>query len=146
MLTDAATGRCTNLDKAFNETAVKLATKPKSPHLARINCDNEPVLCNSWMASAGGIWSFHMLPKPAPINAYWKSLNLSSVTADTIVDLQAKPVEEEFRLIEGWFHPFNGPLADNNLAVPFGYALWALNAVPSWAMMLIISFFSRSFM
>ncbi|KAK1754614.1 hypothetical protein QBC47DRAFT_384434 [Echria macrotheca] len=139
-------GRCVQLETAFNETAVKFANIPKSPHLARLNCEDETILCNSWSASAGAIWVFDILPAPAPVDVYWKPLNLSSVTTQTILDLQAKPVKDNFRLIDSYWHPYNGPLAKYNLAVPLGYFLWALNIVPSWAMMLIVSFFSRSMM
>lgn len=104
------------------------------------------MLCNSWSATAGAIWVFEMLPEPAPIDVYWKPLNLSSVTSQTLLDLYSKPTREDFRLIDGYFHPFNGVLAANGLAVPVGYILYGLTAIPSWAMMLLVSFFSRSMM
>lgn len=137
-------GHCGKLDTAFTESAVKLATQAKSPHLARLDCEEEQVLCNSWSASAGSIWVFEMLPAPAPIDVYWKPLNLSTVTTQTILDLQAKPVKENFRLIDSYFHPFDGVLAEYRVAVPIGYVLWAFNVIPSWAMMLLVSFLSRS--
>ena len=140
-------GRCAGLERAFNQSAVQFASIPNSPHLARIDCDEQPVLCNSWSASTGAIWVFQVLPKPAPIDVYWKPMNLSSVTTQTILDLHAQPVDKGFRFIEpGFFHPFNGPLADYGLTVPVGYVLWALNAIPSWAFMLVVSFASRSYM
>jgi len=147
-------GRCHTLDKAFNESAVKLASIPNSPHLARLDCDEQPVLCNSWSASTGALWVFQVSPKPAPVDVYWKPMNLTSVTTQTILDLQAQPLDKSlpteeggFRFIEpNFFHPFHGMIADNGLTVPVGYILWGLNAVPSWAMMLFISFFSRSYM
>ena len=139
-------GHCGKLETAFNESAVKFATQSKSPHLGRLDCEAEPVLCTSWSASAGALWVFEMLPSPAPIDVYWKPLNLSTVTTQTVLDLQAKPPKENFHLIQGYFHPFDGTLAKYNLAVPIGYVLWALGAVPSWAMMVFVSFISRSFM
>jgi hypothetical protein len=78
---------------------------------------------------------------------YWKPVNLTSVTTQTILDLQAQPVDKAFRYIEpNFFHPFHGIIADYGLTIPVGYVLWALNAIPSWAMMLFVSFFSRSYM
>ncbi|KAL2260989.1 hypothetical protein VTK26DRAFT_4835 [Humicola hyalothermophila] len=47
---------------------------------------------------------------------------------------------------DGWLHPFDGKLARYGLNVPLGYAVWALNSIPSWAMMLAISFISRTMM
>ncbi|KAK0639363.1 hypothetical protein B0T16DRAFT_242775 [Cercophora newfieldiana] len=139
-------GHCTKLDAAFKESAVKFATQSKSPHLARLDCEDQQVLCNSWGASAGSLWVFEMLPTPAPIDVYWKPLNLSTVSTQTILDLQAKPVKENFRFVESYFHPFDGILAQYNLAVPIGYILYGFNVIPSWAFMLIVSFLSRSVM
>jgi hypothetical protein len=139
-------GHCGKLDAAFKESAAKFATQSNTPHLARLDCEDQQPLCNSWGASAGSLWVFEMLPQPAPIDVYWKPLNLSTVSTQTILDLQAKPVKESFRLVESYFHPFNGVLADYGLAVPIGYILYFFNIVPSWAFMLIVSFLSRSVM
>jgi hypothetical protein len=87
------------------------------------------------------------LPPPAPIDVYWKPLNLSTTTSQTFLDLyNTKDYKNELRLIDSYFHPFDGVLAKNSLAVPIGYALWALNVIPSWGMMLIVSFLSRTMM
>lgn len=140
-------GHCDKVEQAWNETVVKLGAMPNSPHLGYLDCDNEPVLCNAWSASTGALWIFDMVPKPADIDVYWKPLNLSSTTSQDILDLHAAG-KEKFRLItsDAYFHPFNGFLAKNNLAVPLAYAIWALNVIPSWATMLIVSFVSRSMM
>ncbi len=76
-------------------------------------------------------------------------MNLTTVTSQNFVDLLANPAKgtkQGFRVIDSYFHPFNGPLAQYGVAVPLAYFLWALNAVPSWAMMIFVSFFSRHFM
>lgn len=139
-------GHCHKVESAFNESAAKFATLPKAPHLAYVNCDDEPVLCNSWSASTGALWVFEMLPAPAPIDIYRKRLNLTLTTPQTYLDLYAQDSKEDFRLYDGWFHPFDGPVAKNGLAVPAGYFFWIFNAIPSWAMMLGISFLSRTMM
>ncbi|KAL1883071.1 hypothetical protein VTK73DRAFT_9997 [Phialemonium thermophilum] len=139
-------GHCTKLEAAFDEAAQKFATFSKSPHTGLVNCDDQPVLCNSWAANVGTVWVFEMLPPPAPVNIYRRRFNMSSTTADDFVDLYAQDVKKEFYPYTGYFHPFDGPLAKNGLAVPIGYVLWAFNAIPSWAMMLGISFLSRSMM
>lgn len=88
-----------------------------------------------------------MLPEPAPIDIYIKRLNLTTTTPDTIVDLfQKRADKSEFKKKDGYFHPFNGELAQYGVAVPVAYLLWGLGVVPSWAMMLGISFFSRTVM
>lgn len=116
--------------------------------MAILNCDDQPVLCNSWSASAGVLWLIEMLPRPAPVDIYLKRLNLTSTTSKTLLDIQASENKEAlgFSLHDGYFHPFDGVLAQNGLALPLGYFFWILNVVPSWAMMLGISFLSRSIM
>ncbi|KAK3315370.1 hypothetical protein B0H66DRAFT_343106 [Apodospora peruviana] len=140
-------GHCLKVETAFNETAAKFAVLPKSPHVASLNCDDQPVLCNAWSASTGALWIFDVLPEPAPTDIYWRRLNLTTTTSKDIVDLYTKgDKKEDFKLVEGYFHPINGQLAQYGLAVPLGYFFWALNAIPSWGMMLIVSFLSRSMM
>jgi len=146
-------GHCGPVEKAFNETVAQFALLPttKTPHVAVLNCDDEPVLCNSWSASTGNLWVFDILaPPPAPVDVYWRRLNLTTTTAETLLDIYNKDDNRAtaLRLLDpaGYFHPFHGKLAQYGLAVPFGYALWAINAVPSWAMMLFVSFASRSMM
>jgi len=134
------------VEAAFNESAAKFATLPKAPHMAYVNCEDQAILCNSWSASPGSLWIFEMLPPPAKINLYQRRLNLTTTTSETLLDLHSQESKEGFRLYEGYFHPIDGVLATRGLAVPIGYALWALNIVPSWLMMLVISFVSRSMM
>lgn len=143
---NSSPGHCGNLDKAFYASAAKFALLPKAPHLGYINCDEQPVLCNAWSASAGTIWSFDMLPPPAPVEIYRKRMNLTSTTDQTFVDLYNKGNKEGWTLHDGYFHPFDGPLAKNGVLIPLGYLFYALNVIPSWAMMLLVSFFSRRMM
>ncbi len=87
-----------------------------------------------------------MLPPPAKIDVYVKRLNLTTTTAKTLQDLHAQGSKDSFYHHDGYFHPFDGPLATRGLAVPIGYVLYFFNVVPSWAMMLVVSFISRSMM
>lgn len=140
-------GHCLKIEAAFNESATKFAELPQSPHLGFINCDDEPVLCNVWSAGAGNLWVFQMLPPPAPVDIYYKRLNFTTTTSQDIVDSYTGKAEDaKFLKNEGYFHPFDGPLARYGLAVPLAYFFWALNQIPSWAMMLVVSFVSRSMM
>lgn len=113
--------------------------------MAILNCEDQPVLCNSWSAGAGYIWAFDMVPEPAPVDVYKRRLNMTSTTSDDLVTLHSTG-KKSFELIDSWFHPFNGKLAEFNLAVPVGYALWAFSLIPNWAFMLIVSMASRTFM
>jgi len=139
-------GHCEKIEKAFNASAARFALLPKAPHMAIINCDDQPVLCNSWSASSGTLWSIDMVPPPAPVEIYRTRLNLTSTTDQTYVDLYKNGVQDGWTHHDGYFHPFNGPLAKNGLAVPLGYFFYIFNAIPSWVMMLGVSFLSRSMM
>ena len=111
-----------------------------------LNCDDEGILCNTWAASAATLWVFEMLPPPAKIDVYLKRLNVTTTTSKDLLELYAQENKEDFKLHDGYFHPFDGPLAANGLALPIGYFLYYFNMVPSWAVMLIVSFVSRSMM
>jgi len=114
--------------------------------MALLNCEDHPILCNSWSAGTGSLWVFEMLPPPSKIDIHVKRLNLTTTTSKTLLDLYAKDSKEDFHLHEGFFHPFDGPLAKYGLSVPVGSVLYFFNVVPSWAMMLVVSFISRSMM
>ncbi|KAI1802582.1 hypothetical protein F4811DRAFT_389699 [Daldinia bambusicola] len=139
-------GHCGRIEAAFNETAGKWALTPGSPHTALLNCEDQPVLCNSWSAPVGALWIFEVLPEPAPVNIWTKRFNMTTVTSDDIVELQAEGYKSSAHLHDGFFHPFNGPLAKNGLAVAAGWVLWAFSLLPSWAFMILVSIFSRSMM
>ncbi|KAI0203128.1 hypothetical protein F4808DRAFT_467750 [Astrocystis sublimbata] len=139
-------GHCGQVDAAFNETAGKFALEPNTPHMAILNCDHQPVLCNAWSAPVGALWVFEMLPEPAPINIWTKRLNLTTTTSEDLVQLQKDGYKTAAKELDGIFHPFKGPLAQNGLSIPAGYVLWAFGLLPSWAFMLFISLFSRRMM
>lgn len=142
-------GMCGEADKAWNESVALLSAQLHPPHLGSINCDEQPVLCNSWAAGNPSI--YHIL-LPAPVEDQSKpattirifGLNRTSVSPTEIAKIHTS--YEETEPYEGVFHPFDGVLAQNGLAVPLGYFLWAFALIPSWAFMLGISFFSRTIM
>ncbi|KOS22153.1 hypothetical protein ESCO_002203 [Escovopsis weberi] len=138
-------GHCGRFEEAFNETAAKFAELDDAPRMAVLNCDDQPILCNSWTATAGNIWAFQMLPAPAPVDVYKKKFNLTSVTADDLAKLQAGD-KTPFALVDSWFHPINGKATELGLSVPFAYIVWTFNLVPQWALMLVVSLVSRTMM
>ena len=139
-------GRCENVEKAYNETAILFAANPTAPHLAYLDCENQPVLCNSWSAGAPALWIMNVAAKPAPVDIRILSLNTTTTNVKTFTDLHSTRSWKEESLYEGYFHPFDGQLAQFGLAVPLGYVFWVFNVVPSWIFMIAISFLSRSFM
>ena len=114
--------------------------------MAVLNCDKQPVLCNAWSAGTGVVWVFDMLPAPAAIDVYKHRFNLTTVTSDELVKLEADDIRETAIKVDGYFHPFNGQVAEMGLAIPFGYAVWAFGLVPNWLFMLLVSFGSRTMM
>lgn len=117
-------GRCLQVESAFNDSAVKFASISKPPHLAYLNCDDQPVLCNSWSASTASLWVFEILPRPAPVDIYLKRLNLTTTTAQTFVDYHAAGNKDNFKLHDGYFHPYDGPFAQFGLSTGIGYFFW----------------------
>jgi len=139
-------GHCGVVETAFNETAALFAANPAAPHLGYINCDNQPVLCNSWAAGPPNLWVMHVPPKPAPVDVRLINLNTTTTTVKTFTDIHAKKTWEKKTPYTGYFHPFDGQLAQYHLAVPLGYALWVMAVIPSWMFMIFVSFISRNIM
>lgn len=137
-------GHCNKLETAFNESARQLAPLPDAPHVGLLNCDDQPILCNSWSTGPGSLWIFDMLPPPAEINIYKKRVNLTTASPEDFLALKGD--HSSLPVHESWFHPYNGQGAKLGLTVPFGYFTWAFALIPSWLFMLVISFFSRSMM
>lgn len=140
-------GHCGRVEAAFNQSAPQIAALPDAPHIGYLDCDHQPILCNSWSAGAGSIWLVEVLPEPAPVDIYVKRMNLSTATPEAFVDAyKTRGDKTQFKKKDGYFHPFDGELAQYGVAVPVAYVLWGLSVVPSWAMMLGVSFLSRTMM
>jgi len=139
-------GHCGQVETAFNETAALFAANPTAPHLAYLNCENQPVLCNSWAAGPPNLWVLEVLPKPAPVDIRYLNLNTTTTTVKTFTELHSSKKWKSRPLYEGYFHPFDGQLAQLYLAVPLGYILWAFAIIPSWMFMIGVSFISRNIM
>ncbi|KAL2265737.1 hypothetical protein VTJ83DRAFT_6837 [Remersonia thermophila] len=165
-------GKCDRIDGAWNASALAFASLPSasSLHLGYVNCDDERVLCNYWSAATGVLWLLDIPgPAPAPVEIRMRRMNTTTVTTEDIVEaykeaINPPPVEEEAQEAtgeegqaakkgawhryspDGYFHPFDGKLAKAGLLLPLAYFFWAINAIPQWGLMLILSFFSRSMM
>lgn len=139
-------GMCGPVETAFNETAALWSVDPTAPNLAYLNCDSQPVLCNSWAAGPPSLYVMEMTAAPAPVDVRSRRLNATTTDVKFFTDLHASKAWKDQTPNEGYFHPFDGPLAHYGLAVPLGYVFWFFNVVPSWLFMIAISFFSRNMM
>lgn len=138
-------GLCGQVERSFNETAALWSANPTAPHLAYLNCENQPVLCNAWGAGPPSLWIMEVAALGNPVDVRVKGLNSTSTDVKTFTNLHATSDWKSLKLHDGYFHPFDGPLAQYGLAVPLGYLFWFFNIVPSWLFMILISFASRSF-
>lgn len=139
-------GQCGQIETAFNETAALWSFNPTAPNLAYLNCENQPVLCNSWGAGPPSLWIMEVSAPPAPVDVRVQRLNSTTTDVKTFTDLHATKEWKALKLHDGYFQPFDGPLAQYGVAIPLGYVFWFFNIVPSWLFMVMISFLSRSFM
>ena len=147
-------GLCDRLEKAWNHSVAHLSTSTSAPSLAYINCDVESVLCAIWAAGPPAIW---YIQRPfvgqsagqsvAATDIHIVPLNHTTVTESDIVKIYTEETWRERPLYEGAFHPFDGWLAKaGGLNVPIGMILFGFGLVPSWAIMIGVSFASRSLM
>ena len=144
-------GQCVKLEKEWNETASLLAADPTAPLLGYINCDAEGVLCATWQAQPPTIWHIQRpiaaADQSTPASTvYVNYLNTTESTAGDMVALHTGKKYEDGVLNEGWFQPFDGPIAQYGLSKAVGYVFYAFGLLPSWAFMLVISMVSRTIM
>ena len=161
-----AGGRCDGLERVWNETAATLAVLPASsdvpslPHLGLVDCDADGVLCTTWFAGPPALWHVVLPPRetvtedgrpqsPARRDPVARiiGVNASTVTVKGLVDVhRARRFEEQKPLGGRWTDPFAGPLARYGVLVPVGYMFFALSKVPSWMVMVVMSFGTRMLM
>lgn len=127
-----------------------LAAGRNSPNLGQVDCESEPILCNSWAAGPPTI--LHVLI-PAPLadqstpatTVRFINLNRTSTTAADIAKIHFEEKYKDVEPYEGLFHPFDGQLIKFGVAVPVAYVIWAFSKMPSWLPMIAISMLSRTF-
>ncbi|EEH40624.2 hypothetical protein PAAG_02600 [Paracoccidioides lutzii Pb01] len=144
-------GRCAKANKAWEDSIPLLSADASSPSLAKVNCESEGILCSIWSASPPSIWYWQVpsrqlgQPKPAtPIHVV--RLNATTVDAETIYKIHSEKTWKKNGPYNSIFHPVDGTLAQYGLNVPLGYVLFGLGMVPSWLLMVVISFASRTLM
>lgn len=144
-------GLCAHAETEFNKSVALISAASNPPHLGLLNCEAEPVLCNAWAVGPPSVL-YMQLPQPLAdqskpaTTVYNIPLNRTSVTAAEIAALHTETKFSENAPYEGYFHPFDSQLAKLGLDIPFGYGVYYFSLIPSWAMMVGISFFTRTFM
>lgn len=139
-------GQCTRMETAFNASAAALAVVPSAPNLALVNCDHQPILCNSWAAGPPELWILEVSAPGTPVDVRINRMNMTSATVKDFTDLHSSRSWVNKPKYEGYFHPFDGPIAKLGLAQPIGYIIWGFSVIPSWAFMIGVSFLSRTIM
>lgn len=139
-------GHCGTVEKAFNQTAALWSADPRAPNLAYLNCEYQPVLCNSWAAGPPTLWFLEQKPAPGKSDLRIIGLNTTTTSVQTFNDLRSSESWRERPLYEGAFHPLDGWIKQYGLATPLGYFFWIFAVVPNWLFMIVISFASRYFM
>lgn len=144
-------GRCENAEKAFNASVPLFAVDPTSPNLAYLNCENDKILCSIWVAGAPYVWHLQVpqvsTEEPRlPYSLHIVALNSTTVTPETIYKIHSEQTYQNVPLYDGALHPFDGWLAQYGLNVPLGYLMFGFSAVPTWVVMIAVSYFSRTYM
>ncbi|KAH8697713.1 hypothetical protein BGW36DRAFT_379273 [Talaromyces proteolyticus] len=144
-------GRCGQAEKAFNESTALFAADPTAPNLAYLDCEKEPILCSIWAGAPPTVWHYqlpqvHPGEKRPPVPLHIVYLNHTTVTPETIYKIHSEKTYQAEPAYEGVLHPFDGTLAVYGLNVPVGYIMYGFSVVPSWLMMIGISFLSRTIM
>jgi len=144
-------GLCGPAEQAWYEAVPLIQVSRSPPNLGILDCETDGVLCNAWAADRPQLLQF-LLPQPRvdqstpATTVRYIHVNRTTVTAPELAAVHLQEKYKETEPYEGFFHPFDGSLAKFGLAIPYGYALWGLGKIPSWAMMIGISMISRSFM
>jgi len=152
-------GKCGGVNDVWNKAVPQLeamSLKQSSPRLklGLVNCERDEVLCTAWASGVPVIYHL-MVPqqqagtteKPkTPLHIVPLNFTDTEISDITAIPSSSKSKYLEFDEYTGIMHPFDGIVAQMGLIQPFGYVMHAIGTVPSWMMMLGISFVSRQIM
>lgn len=150
-------GRCENADRAWNQSVPLLKALPQAANkptlkLGTIDCESNEILCVAWSAGVPAIWHF-LTPATASSPDATTDLRIIRLNTTTVnvgditsIPSASKSRYEDYKTYDGILHPIDGAFQKYGVSVPFGYILWIMGAIPSWLMMLVISFASRQIM
>ncbi|KAJ5669453.1 hypothetical protein N7462_010523 [Penicillium macrosclerotiorum] len=151
-LMDHIEGKNLTISLRSQESVLLFSADPTAPNLGLLNCEEERVLCATWSAGAPSVFYYQVPQAPAlgeerlPTPLHIVYMNSTTVTPEELYQIHSKKTFEKVPAYEGILHPIDGLLAQYQLNVPLGYAIFAIGAIPSWMFMIGISFFSRTFM
>jgi hypothetical protein len=130
-----------------------ISALPSSPRLGYVDCEKEEVLCTAWGAALPSVWHFSFPQKPldpstptppTPLRILF--VNSTATTAQDFLKMVTDKTHLEEEEYTGILHPIDGILQKLGLLMPLGYALWGFGSVPSWLIIVGVSFFSRQYM
>ncbi|KAL1958157.1 hypothetical protein VTO42DRAFT_5012 [Malbranchea cinnamomea] len=145
-------GHCQRADKAWEESLLLFSADRTSPALGRLDCEKDNLLCSIWSTGPPAVWHFDLPVKPEEGQPKQKTeihinrLNVTTVTAEDIYKIHSEKLWQQKPEYNGAFHPTDGWLSDYGLNIVLGYLIYYISLVPSWAMMIGISFISRTMM
>jgi len=144
-------GQCGKAEEAWNAAVPLFAGDPSAPSLGYLDCEKEGVLCSMWAANPPSLWHFQIpiaqpgQPKPStPLHIV--HVNTTAVTSEEIYKVYSEKAYEKASAYEGAFHPMDGWLVKIGLNVILGYVAFWFGKIPSWLLMIGVSFLSRSLM
>lgn len=73
-------------------------------------------------------------------------MNFTEATPEDIYKIHSEKTYEKQPAYKGAFHPMDGWLVKTHLSVILGYLNFGFSMVPSWFLMIALSFISRSLM
>lgn len=135
----------------MQDSVALFAADPTAPNLGYVDCEQDQILCSILSSAAPTLWHIQLPevhpgePRPeVPLHIVY--LNHTTVTPETIYKVHSEKTWQDEERYEGWLHPYDSFLGQTGLNVPLGYVIYYFSVVPSWLMMLGVSFFSRNIM
>lgn len=144
-------GRCGKIEAEFNKTVAQFSTDKNGPRFGLLNCDKYNVLCKTWFAGPPTLWYIQRpetmigaSDEKTPIHVL--HLNTTHTTAKELVAIHKEKKYERVAEMDSVFHPFDGQLQKYGIQKPLGYVLFLFSMIPSWGLMVGVSFMTRQFM
>ncbi|KAK2748831.1 hypothetical protein FQN55_003973 [Onygenales sp. PD_40] len=144
-------GRCLKADNAFEESIPLFAADETSPSIGKLDCEKQGLLCSIMSAGPPSLWHIQVParvsgePKP-PTPIHIVGINTTTVNADKFYTTHSEKTWQQRKELESAFHPMDGFLAQYGLNVVIAYVVYYMAMVPSWLMMVGVSFLSRTIM
>jgi hypothetical protein len=129
----------------------KLPTSSKL-RLGKVDCERDHPLCTALSTGLPSIWHLQTPQKvegttpKTPCHIIPLNISSTNIQSITSIPSSSKSRYLDYPEYTGSNHPTDGWLVKAKLLVPLGYFLWLIGSVPSWVMMIGVSFLSRQLM